>query len=600
MSSCATSYALLRLLALHVMAGVLQPSMSPTMFVDAFPLIEASGVDPFSEHGWDLLVSGEHLCGPNSTGAVLLSSTGARAELLNGPTPHIVGSGNVAEDGSVWQAGVAVGSRVILLRGHSTSNDADLAVLEIAAGCASIVSVEWANVGHGVDWVGAAVLSETVGTSAHTTVFSIASGGSMGSAPRLVAIDLHFGDNVTATARAFSTIQSSPSCVFKGLASTSRGTLVAAAQCAVENVTRACPTQPDPATANQVCGPPPIRGCPSLPVSARPYQYGSSSGEGIFCCAAAVYGGHCNAPGGPCCAVPGPIPGPGNASRGYSRCPSKWINATWLSQTAGPVHKPNVFELSVANGAVLNSTFVAIQGDSNWAGVVVIDAEADGHQQILLPRRGGLIDGGERTAIVEWDQTGGLEVVLPHAGAVLGPAGRPGMEMDRTEQVWKSVTSSNWLGSDQGDQQLMALRAYNATLSGKQQAVNVLVYGSATHVLPRRLAVTGTLAQQEQPAGAIENGTVNIEWMKTLLTHTHTNTHNWELCAASQYTQLIGFLEATQTFQVDGRQFRVPSPGKSHTRSGSVLPVTLGSRHLFSHFSGSLCCTMMCAFITIA
>ena len=31
------------------------------------------------------------------------------------------------------------------------------------------------------------------------------------------------------------------------------------------------------------------------------------------------------------------------------------------------------------------------------------------------------------------------------------------------------------------------------------QAVNVLVYGSATHVLPRRMAVAETLAQQEQP-----------------------------------------------------------------------------------------------------
>jgi len=134
----------------------------------------------------------------------------------------------------------------------------------------------------------------------------------------------------------------------------------------------------------------------------------------------------------------------------------------------------------------------------------VIDAEADGHEQILLPRRGGVVDGGERTAIVEWDPTDGhLEVVLPHGGTVLGPRGRQGLEMDGTSQLWKSATAANWLGSDRGDQQLMALRAYNSTLSGKQQAVNVLVYGSATHVLPRRTAVMGTLAQQEQPtAGA--------------------------------------------------------------------------------------------------
>ena len=37
----------------------------------SFPLIEASGVDPFAAGGWSLLVAGEHLCGPNASGAVL-------------------------------------------------------------------------------------------------------------------------------------------------------------------------------------------------------------------------------------------------------------------------------------------------------------------------------------------------------------------------------------------------------------------------------------------------------------------------------------------------------------------------------------------------
>ena len=116
--------------------------------------------------------------------------------------------------------------------------------------------------------------------------------------------------------------------------------------------------------------------------------------------------------------------------------------------------------------------------------------------------------------------------------------------------------------------------------SGRQQAVNVLVYGSATHVLPRRMAVAGTLAQQEQPEAAMQkDGTLNAEWMKTLLTHTHTNTHNWELCAAPQYTQLIGFLEATKTFQVDGRQFRVwvelLPPTEAHPGLSLSLPPSL-------------------------
>ena len=139
---------------------------------------------------------------------------------------------------------------------------------------------------------------------------------------------------------------------------------------------------------------------------------------------------------------------------------------------------------------------------------------------------------------------------------MLGPEGRPGLEMDGTRQVWKYVTSANWLGT-RDDQQLMGLREYNASLSGTQQAVNLLLYGSAMHVLPRRLAVAGTLAQQEQPVAAIHNGIVNTQFMKALLTRTHTSSHNWELCVQDQYSQLISMLEDTAAFLVDGRQFRM-------------------------------------------
>ena len=149
-------------------------------------------------------------------------------------------------------------------------------------------------------------------------------------------------------------------------------------------------------------------------------------------------------------------------------------------------------------------------------------------------------------------------MIIPHGGAVVGPPGRPGLEMDGTLQVWNSVSAANWLGT-RDDQQLMALRGYNASLSGTQQAVNVLVYGSAMHVLPRRMAVANTLAQQEQPIAAFDSktGAVDSAWMMALLTRTHTNTHNWELCAAAQYTRLIGFLEDTRRFRVDGKEFRV-------------------------------------------
>ena len=190
--------------------------------------------------------------------------------------------------------------------------------------------------------------------------------------------------------------------------------------------------------------------------------------------------------------------------------------------------------------------------------MVVIDAAGDGREQILLPRQGGVDDGGERTAIVDWDPaTGALVTTVPHLGTVLGPAGKPGVEMDGIKQIWKHVSSASWLGGSD-DQQLLALRSYNASLSGTQQACNVLIFGSAMHVLPRRMAVSNTLAQEET-WGPLKssNGSLNIDALRAVMTKTHTNTHNPEVCAADDWTQLITELIETKDFFVDGHQFRL-------------------------------------------
>jgi hypothetical protein len=190
-------------------AALLLLTAAPNHRVAAYPLIEASGVDPFALAPWGLLVAGDHLCGPNASGAVLLSSNGSLARLLRGPTPHVVGSGAVAA-GANWQAGVVVGTgRVVLLRGPETTTPpptsldsagrGDLAVLTVAEGCSSITSVQWAwplRGAHGaspaVSWAGAAVFNSTAAGGSGATLFSIVSGGGAGAA-RLVAIDLQFG-----------------------------------------------------------------------------------------------------------------------------------------------------------------------------------------------------------------------------------------------------------------------------------------------------------------------------------------------------------------------------------------------------------------------
>ena len=158
---------------------------------------------------------------------MLLSPTSATAHLLNGPTPHVVGSGTVAAN-SDWQAGVAIGSRVALLRGGGGGGgrsggggggDArgNFAVLTIAKGCSSVASVEWATVNSGASWAGAAAAlakpaagrsgSSSASAAETGTVFAVLAGAAGGgTAARLIAIELHFGGGLQASSKTLATL----------------------------------------------------------------------------------------------------------------------------------------------------------------------------------------------------------------------------------------------------------------------------------------------------------------------------------------------------------------------------------------------------------
>jgi hypothetical protein len=142
-------------------------------------------------------------------------------------------------------------------------------------------------------------------------------------------------------------------------------------------------------------------------------------------------------------------------------------------------------------------------------------------------------------------------------GLVMGSMG----DFDGTAQTWAGFSAVRWL--DGPGQQLVALRRYDAKLSGMQQAVNVLVFGAPRLVLPRRAALIHTLGQQElSSAQAFLNFSsdvdkFNVTYVKGLMTETHTNTHLSEVCAHGTYTNLISLLGNTTGFQVDSKQFRV-------------------------------------------
>ena len=413
-----------------------------------FPLIEASGVEPFAAQGWELGVVGAELCGRGDGSGMLLVSSTNGAVLVAGPTPHAVatGAGKFPVGGQPWVAGAAVGHRAWLFRRVSTAATAapaEVAMVTVAPNCSGLASfTELQPVQTPGEWVAAAALPTAAGGVAALRRSRTGDEASL----VIFAAD---GSSVTSAA-----IDVAPSagCIWVALAATSNGTLVAARDC----------------TARAI----------------------HNSGD----------------------------------------------------QTT------TVIELR-RDGTVVSQLNVSIDGHSDWAGVAAADIEGDGREQVLLARRGNSTESnGARVAVLFRSQT--------RAGALERGVDA---EFDGISQHWLSFGATRWLNGS--GSQLIALRAYNPALSGREQAVNVLVYGSAAHVLPRRAKLGHTLGQQELNERFLNFSSdvnkFNTSYFLELVRETHTNSHLFTVCQQRTYTNLISLLANSSNFAVDGMQFRI-------------------------------------------
>ena len=147
------------------------------------------------------------------------------------------------------------------------------------------------------------------------------------------------------------------------------------------------------------------------------------------------------------------------------------------------------------------------------------DIEGDGREQVFLARRGNSsAEDGPRVLVLERSPTEGGRLVM---GAQA--------DFDGIAQTWAGLSAVRWL--DAPGSRLVALRRYDARLSGSQQAVNALVYGAPRLVLPRRATLLHTLGQQESSSAqnflnfSSDVDKYNVTYIKGLMTETHTNTH---------------------------------------------------------------------------
>jgi hypothetical protein len=189
---------------------------------------------------------------------------------------------------------------------------------------------------------------------------------------------------------------------------------------------------------------------------------------------------------------------------------------------------------------ILATSTIGNNGNSDWSSVTVGDFNGDGRAAIAL------VKNAHSNFIVMDLPTGAFKLRVVSSSDLDSAAG----------QYWRGLTATDWLGMDQGAAELVAVRA-----ATDPYRADLFVYGNRFHRVSRDTGLLGTRAQFDEfrlPLNASADQVRNLlDSMKRMLTDTHTNTLNWMLAEAGDYTSLVRFLQASKDFAVDGRHLRV-------------------------------------------
>jgi hypothetical protein len=183
-------------------------------------------------------------------------------------------------------------------------------------------------------------------------------------------------------------------------------------------------------------------------------------------------------------------------------------------------------------------------GNSDWTGVTVGDFNGDGRKAIVLQKnkhsKFAVFDLAPGTVA-----TNGIKALRKLDSSDLNSA---------DGQNWTGITSGDWLGGDQGADELIAVRSVSNPFR-----TNVFVYGNPFQLATRNSALQGTKALYDQVdlVSGQQSSLANIETLKQIMRDTHSNTFNWSVANQYDYTNLVAFLNATTNFGVDGQQVRV-------------------------------------------
>ena len=219
-----------------------------------------------------------------------------------------------------------------------------------------------------------------------------------------------------------------------------------------------------------------------------------------------------------------------------------------------------VYQWSAGDFHLLATSTFGNTGNSRWTGMTVGDFNGDKHPVIALQK-----SEHSNFALFDLVKNELRELATNDLDSVKG-------------QPWRGVTAIDWLGGDQGAEELVALREANGN-----HLTDLFVYGDPFHRALRDSALTKVKAQWDQHDFTNqENGDLD-SWISSVV-DTHTNLVNMLLQLPGDYQNLVDVLEQTHNRCVDGKQIRVavsiPPSSEHSTDPGAfncAIPTNAGA-----------------------
>lgn len=174
-------------------------------------------------------------------------------------------------------------------------------------------------------------------------------------------------------------------------------------------------------------------------------------------------------------------------------------------------------------------------GNSSWTGMTIGDFNGDGKAAIVLTKNA-------HSNFAVLDVVPGQATLRILRAADLDTA---------SGQSWRGLTSVDWLGTDAGAKELIAVRAAKAP-----DRADLFVYGNAYHRAQRDSAITNVKGAFDQTVDGSQTALPPGALIDALRA-THTNMLTWSITRPHEYTSFVKFLDATQLTCIDGRHLRV-------------------------------------------